>query len=101
MIGEYGPCGFQIIGHDWYAPTGVHDPAKLRQEYIDQTNKYINAMNLLKTEIGKGASAAVYCQTTDVFRESNGLVTFDRKSRKFNEKEFTEANKEISDYFGE
>lgn len=101
VIGEYGPCGFQIIGHDWYAPTGVHDPAKLRQEYIDQTNKYINAMNLLKTEIGKGASAAVYCQTTDVFRESNGLVTFDRKSRKFNEKEFTEANKEISDYFGE
>lgn len=31
-----------------------------------------------KQVLNKGLSAAVYTQTTDVFTELNGLITFDR-----------------------
>ena len=98
VIGEYGPCGINIAGHCWENPNGEHDPSALEQAYSTQTQLYIDAMKRLINEIDKGASAAVYCQTTDTFRECNGLVSFDRKKRKFNEKEFIQANKAITSY---
>ena len=45
--------------------------------------------------IAKGFSAAVYTQTTDVEMEVNGLMTYDRKVIKLDEKRIQETNKRI------
>ena len=51
--------------------------------------------NLLYDLISKGFSAAVYTQTTDVEVEVNGLMTYDRKVIKLDEKRIREINQKI------
>ena len=46
--------------------------------------------------IPQGFSAAVYTQTTDVEVELNGLMTYDRKVIKLDEKRLFEINRKIS-----
>ena len=53
--------------------------------------------NVLKELIPRGFSAAVYNQTTDVEVEVNGLLTYDRKVIKLDEKTLRKMNKEICD----
>ena len=53
--------------------------------------------NVLKELIPRGFSAAVYTQTTDVEVEVNGLLTYDRKVIKLDEKTLRKMNKEICD----
>ena len=50
---------------------------------------------MLYQMIGKGFSAAVYTQTTDVEGEVNGLITYDRKIIKIDENRVREINKRI------
>lgn len=45
--------------------------------------------------ISRGFSGAVYTQTTDVEIEVNGLITYDRKIIKVDEKRIREINKKI------
>ena len=52
---------------------------------------------ILKELIPRGFSAAVYTQTTDVEVEVNGLLTYDRKVIKLDEKTLRKMNKEICD----
>ena len=59
------------------------------------TNEYIKYINNLEELIHKGFSAAVYTQTTDVEEEVNGLMTYDRKVIKVDEKKIREANQRI------
>ncbi|MDR1779776.1 MAG: hypothetical protein LBR50_03470, partial [Tannerella sp.] len=49
----------------------------------------------LKEFVKRGFSAAVYTQTTDVEIEVNGLMTYDRKVLKLNEKKVAEVNREV------
>jgi hypothetical protein len=42
-----------------------------------------------------GCSAAVYTQTTDVEIEVNGLMTYDRKVIKIDEKRIAEINRSV------
>jgi hypothetical protein len=51
--------------------------------------------NELKDMVKRGFSAAVYTQTTDVEGEVNGLMTYDRKVIKINEKAVKEANQSV------
>jgi len=48
-----------------------------------------------------GFSAAVYTQTTDVEGEVNGLMTYDRKEVKIDEKRVHEINQKIVDSLNE
>ena len=48
-----------------------------------------------------GFAAAVYTQTTDVETEVNGLMTYDRKVMKLDEKRLTEINKAICNILSE
>ena len=52
---------------------------------------------MLKDLIPRGFSAAVYTQTTDVEVEINGLLTYDRKVIKLDEKALRKINREICD----
>ena len=59
------------------------------------TDEYIKYTDMLYDLIIRGFSAAVYTQTTDVEVEVNGLMTYDRKVIKVDEKRVREANARI------
>ena len=59
------------------------------------TDEYIKYTDMLYDLITRGFSAAVYTQTTDVEVEVNGLMTYDRKVIKVDEKRVREANARI------
>lgn len=93
VLGEYGGIGLPLKGHLW-------QPDK-NWGYIQFTNikevtdEYIKYAELLKDYIKRGFSGAVYTQTTDVEGEVNGLITYDRKKIKGDEKRIRKINLEI------
>lgn len=75
--GEFGGLGFPIEEHMWlpddyWSYQGYSSADELARDYT----KHVNALYSLKS---RGLSAAVYTQLTDVEREINGLLTYDRK----------------------
>ena len=46
-----------------------------------------------------GCQGAIYTQTTDVELETNGVMTYDRKVIKLDEKKVREANLKLSNVF--
>lgn len=84
VLGEFGGIGLRIPGHEWddseswgYAGTGaITDPAVSQARYLDLIAK-------LRPLIDDGLAAAVYTQTSDVEREINGLMTYDRAVLKY------------------
>ena len=87
VLGEYGGIGLPLKGHLW-------QPDK-NWGYIQFTNskevtdEYIKYAELLKDYIKRGFSGAVYTQTV------NGLITYDRKKIKVDEKRIRKINLEI------
>ena len=59
------------------------------------TDEYVKYADMLYRMIKRGFSAAVYTQTTDVEVEVNGLMTYDRKVIKLDEKRVKEINTRI------
>ena len=55
----------------------------------------IKKLKLLKQT---GVAAAVYTQTTDVEVEVNGLITYDRKVIKVDEKRMAEINRSLIEF---
>ena len=51
--------------------------------------------NELKPLIGKGLTAAIYTQTTDVEIEINGFLTYDRKVEKMDTQALSHAHKDL------
>ena len=77
VLGEYGGLGLPLKGHLWketdnWGYRSFKTTDELRQNYHLLTRR-------LHPLIGKGLSAAVYTQTTDVEVEVNGLMTYDRE----------------------
>ena len=78
VLGEYGGLGLPIKGHTWVESDknwGYGGNLKDRDDLL-ATYKMLNFK--MHPLIGKGLSAAVYTQTTDVEVEVNGLMTYDR-----------------------
>ncbi len=94
VLGEYGGIGLVIKDHLW-------EPDRRNWGYVqfttskEATDEYLKFASQLKNMIKKGFSAAVYTQTTDVEIEVNGLMTYDRKVIKLDEKQVREANQGI------
>src|SRR6476619_4548850 len=85
VLGEFGGLGLPLTGYLWkdsdnwgYRTFKTTD--ELRQNYHV-------LMRRLHPLIGKGLSAAVYTQTTDVEVEVNGLMTYDREVIKLDPKQ--------------
>ena len=93
VLGEYGGIGWVVKNHIW-------EPDR-NWGYIqfnsskEVTDEYIKYTDMLYDLIISGFSAAVYTQTTDVEVEVNGLMTYDRKVIKVDEKRVREANARI------
>jgi hypothetical protein len=77
VLGEFGGLGLPLKGHLWKETDNWgYRTFKTTDEL--RTN-YQTLMRKLHPLIGKGLSAAVYTQTTDVEVEVNGLMTYDRE----------------------
>jgi hypothetical protein len=59
------------------------------------TDAYVELLTMLRPLIGRGLSAAVYTQTTDVEIEINGLMTYDRELVKMDAARISEAAQKL------
>jgi hypothetical protein len=77
VLGEFGGLGLPLKGHLWKETDNWgYRTFKTTEELRDN---YHLLMRRLHPLIGKGLSAAVYTQTTDVEVEVNGVMTYDRE----------------------
>lgn len=93
VLGEYGGIGLVLKEHLW-EPNRNWGYVQFESSK-EATDEYVKYANMLYKLINKGFSAAVYTQTTDVEIEVNGLMTYDRKKIKLDEKRIAEINKRI------
>lgn len=93
VLGEYGGIGLVMKEHLW-EPNRNWGYVQFNSSE-EATREYLKYAEQLKRLISKGFSAAVYTQTTDVEIEVNGLMTYDRKVIKLDEKALEKVNREI------
>ena len=71
----------------------------LHEEFVDLSSvsdkEFVEKLKLLAKT---GVAAAVYTQTTDVEVEVNGLITYDRKVVKVDEKRMAEINRSLIEF---
>ena len=95
FLGEFGGIGCRVDGHLWtdkawgYGGTGKDTDRKAVQD------KFVSLMDHVGGLAMKGLSGSVYTQTTDVEGEINGLITYDRKVVKFDEKALAEVHERV------
>lgn len=93
VLGEYGGIGLPLKDHLWEPDRNWgYVQFKTSKEVTD---KYVEYAKELANFAKAGFSAAVYTQTTDVEVEVNGLMTYDRKVIKLDEKEVRKANQSV------
>src|SRR5262245_2841580 len=91
VLGEFGGLGLPMKGHLWKENDNWGYRTVKTTE--DLRSGYRQLMVKLHPLIGKGLSAAVYTQTTDVEVEVNGLLTYDREVIKFDVEETAKWHK--------
>ena len=94
VLGEYGGIGRKVEGHTWVKDQGWGYVEFDTEEKV--TDTYVEYANQLYKMVPQGFSAAVYTQTTDCETELNGLMTYDRKVVKLDEKRLLDINRKIS-----
>ena len=95
VLGEYGGIGLVMKEHLW-EPNRNWGYVQFNSSK-EATDEYVKYAEILYDMIQRGFSAAVYTQTTDVEIEVNGLMTYDRKVIKLDEKRVREINQRICD----
>ena len=93
VLGEYGGIGLVLKDHIW-EPNRNWGYVQFNSSK-DATDEYVKYADMLYQLIFKGFSAAIYTQTTDVEVEVNGLMTYDRKVIKLDEKRLKKINMHI------
>lgn len=79
VLGEFGALGLQTPGHQW-SPTGNFVSVEFQANSTAFTNRYVGLVNTLVALLrGRGTTAAVFTQITDVEGEVNGFYTYDRQ----------------------
>jgi len=95
FLGEFGGIGCRVDGHLWtdkawgYGNTGNDVDRKAVQD------KIVSLMDHVANLAMSGLAGCVYTQTTDVEGEINGLITYDRKVVKFDEKALAEVHERV------
>ena len=93
VLGEYGGIGLVLKDHLW-EPDRNWGYVQFNSSK-EATDAYLKYADMLLQMVKRGFSAAVYTQTTDVEIEVNGLMTYDRKVIKLDEKRVAEMNRRI------
>jgi hypothetical protein len=76
VLGEFGGLGLPLEGHTWQSKNNWGYRSYETKDALN--NAYEQLIRRLRPLIGKGLSAAIYTQTTDVEVEVNGFMTYDR-----------------------
>lgn len=93
VVGEYGGIGLPLEGHLWQPDRNWgYVQYKNGDEVLAEYEKFAEHLILL---VKQGVCGAVYTQTTDVEGEVNGLMTYDRKVIKLDEKKLNEINTKV------
>ena len=93
VLGEFGGLGLPIKGHLWKGTDNWGYQSYDNREALRRD--YRRLMLRLHPLIGKGLSAAVYTQTTDVEVEVNGFMTYDREVLKLDPVETAKWHKAL------
>jgi len=93
VLGEFGGLGLPVKGHLWWDKKNwgyrkFDDPESLQAGYDDLIRQ-------LRPMIGRGLTAAVYTQTSDVEGEVNGLMTYERQVVKFDIEKMAEQHESL------
>ena len=99
VIGEYGGIGLPLEGHLW-RPDQNWGYVRFKNAG-EVTDEYVRYAEMLERLIPTGCSGAVYTQTTDVEIEVNGLMTYDRKRMKVDERRLHEVNQRLCRSLGQ
>lgn len=92
VLGEFGALGLQTPGHQ-YSPNGQFVSVEFQPNTTALTDRYVGLVNTLVALMrGRGTSASVFTQITDVEGEVNGLYTYDRQILKFDAARVRAAN---------
>jgi hypothetical protein len=89
VLGECGGLGRPIKDHVWQ-DKGSWGYVSFK-DATEATDAYVGLLTRMLPLIGKGLSAAVYTQTSDVEIEINGMMTYDREVIKFDPARAAEA----------
>ena len=93
VLSEFGGYSLPIEGHMQNEKTFGYKSFKDKNEL---TNAIVNLYDeQILPNIKKGLCASIYTQLSDVEEEINGLITFDRKIIKVNEKDIQDMNKRL------
>jgi len=76
VLGEFGGLGLPVEGHLYEKRRFSYRALKNTEEL---TAAFEELLEQLKPYVSRGASAAVYTQISDVERELNGFMTYDRE----------------------
>lgn len=89
VSGEYGATKYPLAAHLWSEKNNAIE-VTTEAEYLRRYESYATQLSVLKAE--KGMSGAVYTQITDVERELNGILTYDRAAFKTDPKKLRTLN---------
>jgi Glycosyl hydrolases family 2, TIM barrel domain/Glycosyl hydrolases family 2, sugar binding domain/Glycosyl hydrolases family 2 len=91
VLGEFGGLGLPVKGHTWQAERNWGYRSFQTPEEL--TAAYERLIVRMRPLIGRGLSAAIYTQTTDVEIEVNGMLTYDRALVKMDAAKVAAANR--------
>jgi hypothetical protein len=95
VLGEFGGLGLRTPGHEW-SPSGGFFAYEWQPDATALTNRYVGLVRGVQNlMIGKGLSAAVYTEITDLEGELNGFVTYDRQVVKMDQARVRAANQAL------
>lgn len=102
VLGEYGGVGYKPADEHCWKLIVETDPLNIPAKTAgkkEATDKYEEYINILKSLIAKGYTAAVYTQITDLEMELNGMMTYDRKLMKMDVERVRKLNQEVCNSF--
>ena len=95
VLGEFGGLGLRTPGHE-YSPSGGFFAYEWQASAVALTDRYVGlvqgSQNLM---IGRGLSASVYTEITDLEGELNGFLTYDRQIVKVDQARVRAANQAL------
>lgn len=80
-LGEFGGLGLPVENHMWVVSKNNWGYRNINDE-AELLDGYAALISEVRAGISAGLAAAIYTQITDVERESNGLLTYDREVSK-------------------
>jgi len=95
VLGEFGGLGLPIDGHLWGSRKNWGYRTFSSPDQLEQS--YQRLYDQLRPLIGKGLSAAIYTQLTDVEGEVNGLMTYDREVIKIDPARLAQVHRQAID----